>query len=110
MIRVTKTEEPSRTVVTIDGQLSGESVGLVETCCKEAESDGKPVHLFLRDVTAIDDGGRLLLRHLAGNGVRVSGRGLYTAYMVEELTTTNSRQISPVDADDGVNKLRGKEP
>ena len=46
MIRVTKTEEPSKTVVTIDGQLSGESVGLVETCCKEAESDGKPVYLY----------------------------------------------------------------
>jgi hypothetical protein len=74
MIRVTKTEEPSKTVVTIDGQLSGESVGLVETCCKEAESDGKPVYLFLRDVNAIDDGGRLLLTHLARNGVRVSGR------------------------------------
>jgi hypothetical protein len=97
MIRVTKTEEPSKTVVTIDGQLSGESVGLVETCCNEAESDGKPVHLFLRDVTAIDDSGRLLLRHLAGNGVRVSGRGVYTAYVIEELTTPSSRKISPMD-------------
>ena len=68
MIRVTKTKEPSKTVVTIDAQLSGESVGLVETCCKEAESDGKPVHLFLRDVTAIDDGCFLVLtanRHVA---------------------------------------------
>jgi len=110
MIRVTKTEEPSKTLVTIDGQLSGEAVGLVQACCKEAESDGKPVHLFLRDVTAIDDGGRLLLQRLAGNGVRVSGRGVYTAFVVEELTTTNSRQISPMNADDGVNKLRGKEP
>jgi hypothetical protein len=86
MIRVTKTEEPS-TLITIDGQLSGEAVGLVQACCKEAESDGKPVHLFLRDVTAIDDGGRLLLQRLAGNGVRVSGSGVYTSYLVEELTT-----------------------
>jgi hypothetical protein len=108
MIRIIKTEEPSKTVVTIDGQLSGESVGLVEAYCKEAESDGKPVHLFLRDVTAIDDGGRSLLRRLAGNGARVSGRGLYTAYVVEELTTANSRRT--LDADDGVNKRRGKEP
>jgi hypothetical protein len=110
MIRVTKTEEPSKTVVTIDGQLSGESVGLVETCCKEAESDGKPVYLFLRDVTAIDDGGRLLLRHLALNGIHVSGKGVYTSYVVEEWTTVNSRQISPMDADDFVNQLRGKKP
>lgn len=110
MIRVTKTEEPSKTVVTIDGQLSGESVGLVETCCKEADPDGKPVYLFLRDVTAIDDDGRLLLRHLARNGVHVSGKGVYTSYVVEEWTTANSRQISPMDVDDGVNQLREKKP
>lgn len=109
MIRVTKTEEPSKTLVTIDGQLSGEAVGLVQACCKEAESDGKPVHLFLRDVTAIDDGGRLLLQRLAGNAVRVSGSGVYTSYLVEELTTAaNGGRSSPVDADDGLNKLRRK--
>ena len=110
MIRVTKTEEPSKTVVTIDGQLSGESIGLVETSCKEAESDGKPVYLFLRDVTAIDDAGGLLLRHLARNGVRVSGRGVYTSYVVEGWTTDNERQSCPMDTDDGVNRLRGKAP
>jgi len=111
MIRVTKTEEPSKTLVTIDGQLSGEAVGLVQACCKEAESDGKPVHLFLRDVTAIDDGGRLLLQRLAGSGVRVSGSGVYTSYLVEELTAVaNGGRSSPVDADDGLNKLRRKTP
>ena len=111
MVRVTKTEKPSKTLVTIDGQLSGEAVGLVQACCKEAESDGKPVHLFLRDVTAIDDGGRLLLQRLAGSGVRVSGSGVYTSYLVEELTAAaNGGRSSPVDADDGLNKLRRKTP
>jgi hypothetical protein len=110
MIRVTKTEEPSKTVVTIDGQLSGKSIGLVETSCKEAESAGKPVYLFLRDVTTIDDAGRLLLRHLAGNGVRVSGRGVYTSYVVESWTTDHDRQSCLIDADDGVNRIRGKAP
>jgi hypothetical protein len=66
--------------------------------------------LFLRDVTAIDDRGRSLLRHLARNGVRVSGRGVYTSYVVEELTTANSDQTSPMDADDGVDQVRGKTP
>jgi len=103
MIRVTKTEEPSKTVVTVDGRLSGESAGPVETSCKEAESDGNPVYLFLRDVTAIDDAGRLLLIHLARNGVRVSGRGVYTSYVVEAWTTGHDRQSCPMDADDGVN-------
>jgi hypothetical protein len=84
--------------------------GLLRRAAKEAESDGKPLYLFLRDVTASDDGGRSLLRHLARNSVRVSGGGVYTSYVVEELTTADSRQISPLDADDGVNQLSGKKP
>ena len=43
MIRVTKTEEQSGTVATIDGQLSGESNAVVETCCNQAKSNAKPV-------------------------------------------------------------------
>ena len=52
----------------------------------------------------------MLLRHLARNGVHVSGKGVYTSYVVEEWTTAKSRQIFPMDADDGVNQLRGKKP
>ena len=86
MIRVTKTEERSRTVVTIDGQLAGDSVGVVETCCNQAESNGKPVQLFLRDITTVDQAGRTLLSRLAARGVRMNAVGVYTSYLVEALT------------------------
>ena len=65
MIRVTKTEEQSRTIITIDGQLSGDSVAVVEACCKQAQPNGKPVELFLRDVTTVDQTGQILLGRLA---------------------------------------------
>jgi len=87
MIRVTKTEKRSRTLVTVDGQLAGDSVGVVETCCNPAESNGKPLHLFLRDVTTVDQAGRALLSRLAARGVHMSAVGVYTSYLVEELTT-----------------------
>jgi len=87
MIRVTKTEKRSRTVVTIDGQLSGDSVGVVETCCNQAKSNGKPVQLFLRDVTTVDQEGRSLLSRLAAGGVHMSAVGIYTCYLVEALTS-----------------------
>ncbi len=86
MIRVTKTDERSHTTVTIDGQLSADSIGLVETCCSQAEDDGRPVQLFLRDVTTVDQAGRLLLRRLSSKGVRVIASGVYTSYLVETLT------------------------
>jgi hypothetical protein len=90
MIHVTKTEERWRTVVTVDGQLSGDSIDVVETCCSEAESGGKPVQLFLRDVTTVDQTGRMLLKRLAGKGIRLAASGVYTTYLVQALTATQT--------------------
>jgi hypothetical protein len=86
MIRVWRTEEPLRTTVTIDGQLSAESVAVVEACCNQAESGGKPVRLFLHDVTSVDEAGRMLLSRLSGKGVRLAASGVYTSYLVKTLT------------------------
>ena len=86
MIRVTRTEDQSRTLVTIDGELSGESVCVVETFCNQAQSDAKPVQVFLRDVTRVDQAGQTLVTRLAAQGVRVTARGVYTSYLVQTLT------------------------
>jgi hypothetical protein len=86
MIRVTRTDELSRTVVTIDGQLSGDTIAIVETCCNQAKSNRKPVELFLRDITIVDPAGRTLLSRLASQGVRLAGSGVYTSYLVQSLT------------------------
>jgi len=88
MIRVTKIEERSKTVVIIDGQVSADCVGVVETCCNQARSNGKPVHLFLRDVSSVDQAGQTLLARLAAEGIRVVARGVYTSYLIESLTST----------------------
>ena len=86
MFRVSKAEERSRTIVTIDGQLSGDSIEIIETCCDQAISTGKPVELFLRDVSTIDQAGRALLRRLAASGVHLLASGVYTSYIVHALT------------------------
>jgi len=89
MIRVTRTEDQSGTVVTIDGDLSGESVCVVETFCNQAQLEGKPVQVFLRDVTIVDQAGRMLLTRLAAKGIRVTGSGLYTSYLVQTLISAD---------------------
>ena len=95
MIRVTKTEEQSRTVVTIDGELSGDSITVVETCCSEAEARRKPVYLFLRDVTTVDQAGTALLRRLAATGIRMLASGLYTSYLVQTLSAGDTAAQEP---------------
>jgi anti-anti-sigma regulatory factor len=77
MFRVTEADERSRTIVTIDGQLTGNHVEFVETRCDEAISMGKPIYLFLRNVTAVDDSGYTLLRRLAAKGVHLLAGGAY---------------------------------
>jgi hypothetical protein len=91
MIHVKKTETRSRTVVTVDGQLAGDSIAVVETCCKEAESDGKPIQLFLRDVTTVDHTGRMLLTRLAAKNIRLVASGVYTSYLVQALTAKQTK-------------------
>jgi len=85
MIRVMTADEPASTTITVDGKLSGESVEPVETCCIEAISKGKPVRLYLRDVSTIDEAGRALLRKLVEKGVGLKASGLYSSYIVDEI-------------------------
>jgi hypothetical protein len=73
------------TVVNIDGQLVGEYVHVAEACCSQALSGGTPVSVFLRDVSAIDEAGRKLLRSLALKGVRLLASGIYTSQLVKTL-------------------------
>ena len=57
----------------------------VETCSYQAMGQGRPVYLFLRDVSHIDEHGRSLLSRLARKGVRLSASGVYSSYIVAEI-------------------------
>ena len=69
MLRVSKREERSRTVLIGEGHLSADYVQVIETCCNEAISTGAIVHLYLRDVPTVDGASRALLSRLAAKGV-----------------------------------------
>lgn len=91
MLRVGQAEERWHTTVTIDGQLAGNGIGIVEACCDDAMSKGKPVLLFLRDVSAVDRAGRALLCRLAAKGIGLLAHGVYTSYLVKALGTPAKR-------------------
>lgn len=55
----------------------------------------KPVHLFLRDVSTVDQAGRALLCRLAAKGVRLFGSGVYTSYLVRAF---NPAGTEPLDS------------
>jgi len=86
MIRILTADRPNAITITVDGQLVDDSVGAVETCSYQAMAQGRPVHLFLRDVSHIDENGRSLLSRLAGKGVQLSASGVYSSYIVSEIS------------------------
>jgi hypothetical protein len=88
MLRVSKSEERSRTVLIVEGRLSAPYIQAVETCCNQAVSTGAIVHLYLRDVSTVDGAGRALLLRLAAKGVHLRASGVYTSHLIRELTAT----------------------
>lgn len=95
VLRVTKAEGRARTIITVEGQLLSDYVEVVETCCDQAQSKGKRVHLFLRDVATIDEAGRTLLSRLAAKGVRLLGWGVYTSYLIRALNPAGKHRWTP---------------
>ena len=90
MVRILTADELTKTVITVDGTLSGDGIEPVQNCCVEALAKGKPVRLHLRDVPAIDERGRTMLRYLAGEGVDLTANGIYSCYIVDEIRLAGS--------------------
>ncbi len=85
MIRIQTAEHPGGTTIAIDGQLAGEYIEEVETSIRTALEQHKHVHLFLRNVSHIDETGHSLLTRLAAQGVQLSATGLYSSYVVSQI-------------------------
>ena len=85
MIRIMTATRPKVITITVDGELSGEYVDAVETCATQAIATRRPTHLFLRDVSTIDESGRALLVRLAAKGVRLCATGVYCSYIVARI-------------------------
>jgi hypothetical protein len=85
MIRITTATGRNEITVRVEGQVVREYVEAIETAVKQACVRGRPVHLFLRDVSSIDESGHALLSRMAAMGVRLSATGVYSSYIVEEI-------------------------
>jgi ABC-type transporter Mla MlaB component len=77
---------PKLITITVDGELSSEYVFAVETCVNQAIAQERPIRLFLRDVSSIDESGRALLASLAAKGVRLRADGVYSSYIVGKIS------------------------
>jgi ABC-type transporter Mla MlaB component len=96
MIRIQTANNQGGITIAIDGQLVGEYVEEVEASIQKAASEQrKNVHLFLRDISHIDETGHSLLSRLAAQGVELSAAGLYSSYVINQIQRVLSCRESP---------------
>jgi hypothetical protein len=85
MIRIQAANQPGGVIIAIDGQLVGDYIEEVEASIRKATEQQKHVHLFLRDVSHIDETGQALLFRLAAQGMELSAAGIYSSYVVIQI-------------------------
>jgi ABC-type transporter Mla MlaB component len=93
MIRIEMDQANDQLTLRVAGRLRGTNVEALEECWNVArllsvagKRDTPTMSVDLRDVTSIDKGGWCLLRLMHREGVRVSGKGLATQTILDELT------------------------
>ena len=96
MIRIQTANNQGGITIAIDGQLVGEYVEEVEASIQKAASEQrKNVHLFLRDISHIDETGHSMLSRLAAQGVELSAAGLYSSYVINQIQRALSCREGP---------------
>ena len=95
MIRIQTSTDSQGVRIVIDGQLAGDDMLQIEASLRSAVDPHKPVSLFLRDVSHIDDAGRSLLSRLARNGVKLTASGVYSSFVVDEIRRGAKPDVVP---------------
>ena len=91
IFRVFEFDGTSRIVIIIEEQLAGDDVRIAEKSCDQAISSGKRVHIFLRNVSVVDEAGAALLRRLAPAGCRLHATGVHNSHTVRTLQSASPR-------------------
>jgi hypothetical protein len=92
MFRIIRANHPHNILITIEGRLAGEYVGIAESACGEALSANIPVTVCLSDVMEIDAHGRAFLKRLLVRRARLRAKGVYLRHLVKSLQ--RSRDLS----------------
>lgn len=94
MIRISTATEEKAITITVDGRLTAEYIEALDTCVKQAAKYCRQVHIYLRDVSTIDEQGRALLSRVAADGVQLSAAGIYSSYIVSQIKPS-AKRVTP---------------
>lgn len=82
MFRLKQADNRNSILITIEGELKGDSARIAESACQEALSKNVRVTILIKDVTEIDADGHAFLRRMAMTKARMRASGIYSRYVV----------------------------
>jgi hypothetical protein len=82
MFRLWQSENPHGILITIEGELKGEGVGIVESICREALAKNAGVTVLIKNITEIDAEGRSFLKRMAMTKAQMRAIGIYSRYII----------------------------
>src|SRR5215467_7727058 len=87
MLRITTQKKRGKTVLDIEGRLTGPLVGTLEQCWRELHgaSPDEKLHLNLCGVSFIDAAGRMLLKEIHRQGGELVAEGCLNQAIVEDI-------------------------
>lgn len=87
MLRITTEKKRGRTVLSVEGRLSGPRVSMLEQCWRElrAGAPDEKFHVNLCGVTFIDNAGKVLLKAIHSEGGQLIAEGCLNQAIVREI-------------------------
>src|SRR5256885_338587 len=88
MLRITTEKKKGRTVLNVEGRLSGPRVPMLEQCWREMRADApdEKFQVNLCGVTFIDAAGKILLKGMYSEGAQLLAEGCLNQAIVSEIT------------------------
>jgi len=87
MLRITTKKKRNRTVLSVEGRLSGPRVAMLEECWRElrVSAPEEKIHVNLCGVSFIDGAGKVLLKTMYSQGAQLLAEGCLNEEIVKEI-------------------------
>jgi anti-anti-sigma regulatory factor len=85
MLKITTDTDAGRTILKLEGRLTGPWVEELNACWRDAAAETHRIEVVLHEVTFIDESGRRLLADMHRRGVELTAAGCMTKAIIEEI-------------------------
>jgi ABC-type transporter Mla MlaB component len=91
MLKITAHSKPTQDILELEGRLAGPWVQELNDCWQQHLSAKRQIRVLLRQVSYIDDAGKVLLAAMHRAGVKLEASGCMTKDVIAEIVRGENR-------------------